>query len=92
MSEWWQKLAVDCPLCGVETTFAGTVEEPGYELQPVILDIGFRSVLATEYVSPRIAAIKLACGCEVPHPPWLLCFPAPGVRPFFKKDHDAVND
>lgn len=83
MSEWWQKFTVDCPLCGVETTFAGTVDEPGYDLPPVPLDLGFRFVMATEHDPPRLAAIKLACGCEVRTPPWGLVFLAPGVQPFF---------
>jgi hypothetical protein len=79
------KIPVDCPLCQASTVLdSGAIEtEPGYDLPPVVLDLGFRSVMATEHVPPRIVAINLECGCRVRTPPWVLVFPAPGVRPFF---------
>lgn len=85
MTEWWAKLNVTCPLCGAETTLAGTTYAPGYDLPPFIMDVGGRDVLATEHISPRMTSIELACLCSVPTSEWLLNFPAPGVMPFFVK-------
>jgi hypothetical protein len=82
------KIPVDCPLCQASTVLDsdGAVTEPGYALPAALMDLGFGDVVVYESVPPRIVAVNLECGCHVRTPPWLLCFPAPGVRPFFRKD------
>jgi hypothetical protein len=79
------EIPVDCPLCGADTAIINQEIEPGYELPPVLVDLGFGEVQMYESIAPRIAALNLACGCRIPYPPWILRFERPGIRPYFIK-------
>jgi hypothetical protein len=79
------QVPVSCPICGADTRIIDQEVEPGYELEPFWDVLAGVPVLATEYVSPRVAAWNLQCGCRVATALWVLRFEAPGVRPYFIK-------
>lgn len=74
------RVPVDCPLCGLDVTVLALDVEPGQDLPP------FENGGMVWYTSnpPRVTGLVLTCGCVVSYPPWVLCFPAPGARPFFR--------
>lgn len=86
------KIPVDCPLCQASTVLDSDWADfdPGYDLPPALMDLGFGDVVVYESVPPRMVAINLECGCRVQTPPWGLVFPAPGIRPFFTQRDPSV--
>jgi hypothetical protein len=82
------RVPVTCPLCGLDVAILAQEIEEGYDLPPVLMDVGGRDVMMTEHVNSRISGLVLTCNCLIPHPPWILVFPAPGVPPYFRKEDE----
>lgn len=82
------RVPVTCPLCGLDVAILAKEIEDGYDLPPIGIDLLGHTVVMTEHVTPRITGLVLTCSCFVPHPPWILVFPAPGVPPFFRKEDE----